>query len=544
MSNVIEQTRGRLSAVLGAFAQKPHDHPLVMQPYSGARRNIWIRALILAAWASLPFFFFVYGFAFALTAPWLILQFAAPLILLALVVIWALPDSKNPPVRTLEILLFTFFAFLIAWPNYVALNIPGLPWITVQRLTGFPLAFVMLLCISTSKEFRDQLMETFSAGPVIAKLMGAFVILELIALPIGGMGAINVLIIHQISWTAVFLVSCYVFQKPGRAESWAYLAWILALLVTAIGLDESIHAKVPWAGHLPSFLGTDNNPLVQRILAGSVRDGTDKYRVQSTFTTPLGLAEYLALTAPFFVHFVAGRYKLIVRILAALTLPAMLYVVILTDSRLGVIGFLLSFLLYLFLWGAERWKRVRSDLFGPAITLAYPAIFCAAIASTFVVGKLRAKVWGDGTQVASNEGREEQYAKGISKLIEHPWGYGLGQAASIAGTTTASGVVTIDTYYIVIALDYGIVGFFIYYTMFVLPIGLAGRFTLSGDIWRDRELSLLMPLAVSLANYVVIKSVFSNPDNHPVAFMMLAMVLALGARVKKLDTAGPALTPR
>ncbi len=29
------------------------------------------------------------------------------------------------------------------------------------------------------KEFRDQLMETFSAAPVIAKLMGAFVILEL-----------------------------------------------------------------------------------------------------------------------------------------------------------------------------------------------------------------------------------------------------------------------------------------------------------------------------------------------------------------------------
>jgi hypothetical protein len=374
--------------------------------------------------------------------------------------------------------------------------------------------------------------------------MGVFVVLELIALPIGGMSAINFLVIHQISWTSVFLVSCYVLIKPGRAEKWAYLAWILALFVTAIGLDESIHGKVPWAGHLPSFLGTDSNPLVQKILAGSVRDGTDKYRVQATFTTPLGLAEYLALSAPFVVHFVAGRYKLHMRILAAMTLPAMFYVVILTDSRLGVIGFLLSFLLYLFLWGAERWKRVRADLFGPAITLAYPAIFCTAVAATFLVGRLRAKVWGDGTQAGSNEGREEQYAKGISKLIERPWGYGLGQASGIAGTTTASGVVTIDTYYVVIAVDYGILGFFIYYTMFVLPIVLAGRFTLSGNIWRDRELSLLMPLAVSLANYVVIKSVFSNPDNHPMAFMMLAMVLALGARVKKLDNSAPALAPR
>ncbi len=91
----------------------------------------------------------------------------------------------------------------------------------------------------------------------------------------------------------------------------------------------------------------------------------------------------------------------------------------------------------------------------------------------------------------------------------------------------------------VIALNYGIVGFFVYYTMFVIPVIMSGKFTLSGALWRDRELSLLMPVAVSLTNYIVIKSVFSNPDNHPMAFMMLGMALALIARVRKLAEDAP-----
>jgi hypothetical protein len=45
----------------------------------------------------------------------------------------------------------------------------------------------------------------------------------------------------------------------------------------------------------------------------------------------------------------------------------------------------------------------------------------------------------------------------------------------------------------------------------------------------------LAPLALSLINFVVIKSVFSEPDNHPLVFMMLGAVSALMARAR----AGP-----
>jgi hypothetical protein len=534
--------KGRLSAAIKSLLTPSSQRPVVLKPYSGEQRPLLVRLLKMGLWASLPLVLFIYGFAYALTTPWLILQFAAPLVVLALLVIWALPDSRYAPTGAMEGMFFAFFAALIAWPNYVALNLPGMPWITVQRLLGFPLLFLLLICVSISRDVRQKMAETLSAGPTVWKLLVAFVVLDCLALVIGGMEATNELIVHQVSWTAIFFVSCYVFLQPGRAEKWAVFAWVLALIVGGIGVNEWMHSKVPWAGHLPSFLGTDNNPLVQKILSGSVRDGTDKYRVQSTFTTSLGLAEYFALSVPFVIHFIAGRYHFIVKLLAGATMPFLLFVVFTTDSRLGVIGFFLSLLLYLLLWGAERWRRLKSDLIGPAITLAYPAIFTLAILSTLFVGRIRRKIWGDGSQNGSNQGRANQYHIAFEKLFERPWGYGTEHAASIAGSVTESGVLTIDTYYVVIALNYGIVGFFVYYTMFVIPIVASGRFALSGAVWRDRELSLLMPLAVSLTNYVIIKSVFSNPDNHPMAFMMLGMALALIARVRKLSM-DPSLIP-
>lgn len=531
--------KNRFTAALKAVLRAPSRRPVVLKPYSGERRPPLVRALQIGLWISVPFLLFVYGFAYALTTPWLLLQFTAPIIALALLVVWALPDSKYAPTGVLEGLLFAFFIALIAWPNYVALNLPGMPWITVQRLIGFPLVFTLLICVSISSDMRRQIGEALSAGPAVWKLMVAFVVIDVLALVIGGMEATNGLIVHQVSWTAIFFVSAYVFLKPGRAERWAVVAWLLALFVGAIGVDEYLHSKVPWAGHLPSFLGTDNNPLVQRILEGTIRDGTDRYRVQATFTTSLGLAEYYALCVPFIIHFIAGQYKFWVKVLAALTLPFLLFVVFTTDSRLGVIGFLLSFLLYLFLWGAERWRRIKGDLIGPTITLAYPAVFTLAIASTMFVGRIRRKVWGDGSQNGSNQSREYQYSTAFHKLLERPWGYGTEHAAGIAGTVSPSGILSIDTYYVVIALNYGVVGFFVYYSMFVIPVLMSGKFALSGAVWRDRELSLLMPIAVSLTNYIVIKSVFSNPDNHPMAFMMMGMALALIARVRRLVVEAP-----
>jgi hypothetical protein len=248
---------------------------------------------------------------------------------------------------------------------------------------------------------------------------------------------------------------------------------MLALL-TLVGLWEASIGRVPWAGRIPSFLVIEDE-VVQRILAGTSRAATGIYRVQTTFTTSLGYAEFMAITVPFLIHYVVGPFRTAIRIAAFAALPATFYMIILTDSRLGMVGFVLALFFYLLVWGARRWRFVKGSVFGPALTLAYPVLFGVFLVGTFTVGRLRTMIWGGGAQSFSTQARIDQYSRGTEILIANPFGHGVGMGAETLGFTNLAGVLTIDTYYLTIALEYGVLGFAAYYGMFIVAMVIAGR---------------------------------------------------------------------
>src|SRR3546814_879170 len=140
---------------------------------------------------------------------------------------------------------------------------------------------------------------------------------------------------------------------------------------------------------------------------------------------------------------------------------------LLTDSRLGVVGYCLSFLFYLFIHGLIKWRSERRSLVGPAIILAYPLLFTGFIVSTFFVQRLNRMVWGGGAASYSTQARIEQYQKGLGLVMENPLGYGIGRGSVTLGFTNPEGVETIDTYYLLILLEYGVLGFLIFYGLFL-----------------------------------------------------------------------------
>ena len=95
----------------------------------------------------------------------------------------------------------------------------------------------------------------------------------------------------------------------------------------------------------------------------------------------------------------------------------------------------------------------------------------------------------------------------------------------------SGGFATIDSYYLTAGLEYGVLGFLIYFGMIFVAIYFAGKHCLSPDPLED-EYALLIPASVALVNFVVIKSVFSQQDNHPIIFMLLGMVAALIWRIR------------
>ena len=172
---------------------------------------------------------------------------------------------------------------------------------------------------------------------------------------------------------------------------------------------------------------------------------------------------------------------------------------------------------------------MKDSIVGPAIVISYPLLFALFIASTFMVGKLRKMVWGGGAQQFSNDARQQQMEMGLPKVFSHPWGHGIGQAADTLGFVSPGGIITIDTYFLAVALEYGVIGFIIYYSMFVVAAFNGGKALL---LTKDRELLFLAPLIISVINFFIIKSIFSQQENHPLMFMILGAITALTMRIK------------
>jgi O-antigen ligase len=477
----------------------------------------------------------VFGWLFAANAPRLMVLFALPPAVLMIFLIWALPAGDYAPTKIMTGLFWAFFIALILWPNYLAIALPGLPWLTLVRLINAPLVLALLICVSVSRPFRDRIADCLKDSPLIWKSLVVYIAVVTVTLPMAGSAvgvSINKYIILLTTQIATFFISLYIFLKPRRLEIWVYLLLIMDAILSWLGWWENRLGYVPWAGHIPSFLKIEDDS-VTRVLAGAIRSAIGIHRVQSVQTTPLGFAELLGLSAPFALHVGLSRYPLWIRACGLIMLPVIVYMIILTDARLGFVALLAAAALYLLVQSLVRWKEVRGSLFGPAVVLGYPAIFIALVAATLLIGRLRAKVWGDGSQAASTEGRKEQVRAAIPKFFHNPIGHGYGTAGHVLGITNAAGVQTIDSYYLNLLLDTGLLGLIAYLTFFLGSAWLATRQVVRAP--GDRELRLLMPLAVTLVAYIIVKAVLSQDANHPVVFFMAGAIAALIHRSRQRE---------
>ena len=513
-------------AVLLTYAPSPN-------AISQVRLRRWV-------WVILLVYCFLQGLFFAFFAPFLMVGFAVPIAVLGVICIWALPEARTAPSGVLVKLLFAFVVLLIGWPNYIALALPGLPWITMERLTGVPLTIILLICISISQPFRRDLAAPLKTSPLIWFFLRVFVALQILSIVFSKEKSFSIdkFVVDQTGWTAIFVASTFAFLKPGRAELMAYVLWGMAIFVGAIGIAEYLGHHVLWAGHIPSFLQI-NDPIVMDILGGKARGGA--YRAVSTFSSPLGLGEYMGLTMPIVLHFALGKYSMKIRVAATATVPFMLVGAFASGSRLGQISCLLAIMFYGAVWAVLKWRRDRGSLLGPAITIAYPALSLIAITAVMFIGRIHNIVLGDGSEIYSNQARQGQVEMGIPLILHHPWGYGLGMGGSTLNFRPF-GFMTIDNYYLSIVLEYGVLGFIVYYGMFITAAYTGLRMAIGTARFASRELELVTAISITMINFFLIKSVYSQEDNHPLIFMLLGMLVALIHRVKSTAAAAaPAL---
>lgn len=506
-----------------------------MKPYVDLRAPWRIASLIFTPIA-LALFCLVYGFFFALTAPYLLVAFAAPIAALALLAIWALPERRHVPTKTMEWFFSGALICLVIWPNYLALVLPGLPWITATRLTGTPMALLFLIALSTSSTFRAQVANVAKAIPNLWVWFALFILVQFatIVFSKNPSSSLSKLIIQQQNWVVMALVAAWVCGIPGRAERYAKTIFLLLIPIFIVAFVEYSQKQLLWNGHVPQFLKIEDPNIASVVYSSITRSGSGQYRAKAVWPTPLGLGEFVALVTPFAMHFAINKYRLILRIIAFAAVPTIYYCSRLADARLGVLGFLISVALYVLFWGAMRFRRNRRDLLAATVVYAYPAALAAAAVAVTSIRSINTLVLGGGATAGSNEARVHQLVMGIPKILTNPIGHGGGGGGEAMGYAEGA-FIAIDNYYLLLGLEYGVIGLVTFIGIFLLTIIWSFRSVLAlADVDHDRELSLLTPIACSLSAFLVIKLVFAQADLHSMMFILVGVASALVLRAQQV----------
>lgn len=472
-----------------------------------------------------------YGFFYTLFPPQLLVLLGVPILLLALLVIWALPDTDHPPVKLLNRLFFAYLVALVLWPNYMAIALPGLPWMTMRRLIAFPMAAVLAISYSTSSRFRHEISDSLSAARPLAYMMAAFTVVQFYTIFLSDSPpfSFNFTLNYWFAATLIFFAGAWAMMKDGRPQRFVWIMVGMALFLCVIAVFEFRNRAVLWAGHIPSFLQVQDE-LMARYLSPSSRD--DEYRAITTFSVSLSFAEYLALVTPFVIHLLMKSRALLAVIAWVVTDLALLLAINLTQSRLGILGWITAHGVYGCLWAFRRWRTRKADIIAPAVSLVYPLGAMLFFIGMFTVPAIRNRTIGGGSTGFSDEARQIQFHMMWPKLFQNPFGYGGGRSGDILGYRLPGGLLTVDSYVITLLLDYGVIGFALFAGMLLYAAAKMAQIA-----WQNPrgELDLTLPLACTMVIAVQVRLVLSQADNVPLLYMLMGMAAALAWRARKVS---------
>jgi hypothetical protein len=424
------------------------------------------------------------------------------------------------PLRLLHWSFVAAMVLFILWPRYLAFNFGG-PDLTPARL-----AYVVLLGIWAgaliSPEFRRSLWGTFHLERRWILLIGAYIILRLVSCFFSdGVGLSFYQTANEL-FTALLLVPIIlsIYRDRSRLESLIFWIFSAALLVACLAIIERIVSHTLFAGVTIPGMNIDSVWL-QQAITDKVREG--RYRAQSTFSHPLLLAEFMVFAIPLSFYFISrkGFWTTFVGVVGLLLFVAG---AVLSGSRSSLVAIppMVVMAIVLFSFRSQGSGRLSVSAIIMLLTLAMLGLCAFTLLASGEID-LRVITGRSTLEIASTNTRLQMISRGIPLIAERPLvGYGPGLAGYILGIANAAGTITIDNYYLSLALESGVPTLLIFLILF---FGVSGKGYLCAMSLRTDSGLLKGLLSISLVGMLIVKSILSIPHNLPLLVLCVAIIL-------------------
>lgn len=490
-----------------------HQHGLMRTARFVATRGMIVLGILV--------FGVLMGAASAILPPSMILIPLLPLLLMAGLVLWAMPSLRRVPYGAFRVSFFVLVAALTSIAPYVAIDPPGLPWISVVRVAMGVSIILFLLCISGSTEQVRALRDIQRGGRPISTFVIVLLLTYLFAIPLAhAVGtAASGLADRFTYWYLPFAMTLLAIRDDRDVRRLLLLLAGTAIFLLGIALweyriERSVYLYVT---HSSMFSG---NPIMDLVAQGKYRHGD--YRVRGPFMVSLSFAEYLAIIAPLCLYIAATARSLGGKAFGAIAYLAAVVTILLTGTRGGPICLVIGTGSLIFFYMVSLLRRRGSGILGPLLASLY--VSGAAVFVLLVVFSRRLWIlfFGSGEAAASTDSRRIQWEMAWPRILENPLtGHGAGSSGEVVGFVAPNGTVTVDSYLITILVDVGFPGFIAFFGMIILAAWFGVRLYLKAP---TRETGALMAIASSLIGYGVYRTVLSQTENHTILFILVGVI--------------------
>jgi hypothetical protein len=511
----------------------------ILPPYTRRVNSIRHKSMKAAVVAATIAFAIVMGFWIGIFSTLVIPLFGTVIGILLLVALW-MADDTEPDMRGSGAFLFlTWIGLSVAWPNYLAVAIPGLPWITPTRLFLALGTAVLLFQMAQSAKARALI-----SGAIIglkpayiglAILM--FMMLATLALSREPGEGLTFVIQQMVLWILPLLLGLWLFNDPEVVDRSMTVIALSLLLVMVLTFFEYRNQLPVWIPYIPSFLKVDG-PQMQSFLSAQVRlDGS--YRARGTFGVHLYFTQILLMALPFALHWVLDAVSPRRRGLAIAYLACLLAVIWMNNTRTATTGQLVVIAGMLGLFALRHYLHTRNalDMTAPAFTVAVPLLGGALAVLIALSPRLQTMTIGGTIHAGSNDVRSGQWERAWSALLNNPLGYGAHESGPLTGRLK-SGIWIVDSTWINFLVDFGIIGA-LGWAFFLGFVAAAGCLIYLQRA--DRSADLCGPAAVAIGAFMMTMYTISYYGNIPYLMVFIALISATRHR---LAIAGTLLEPK
>ncbi|MCB2112185.1 MAG: O-antigen ligase family protein [Parvularculaceae bacterium] len=379
------------------------------------------------------------------------LAFLAPL---ALGVVAVAPAGKASPRRVVMGLILVGVFLLPVWPVYLFIKFGPAPILTPPRLVFYAVSAFFLYDMVFSRWRRAQFLFAVRKSGAVSAFVFLFFLIGFMSLPFaeGRSIAIPEFFRQAIIW---LLPYCAVLTYSRRQRDFVAIMKVFAtgaFLVALVAIGETTSHKL-LANILSPFI-SDNAEWLRIAQSEKIRDGA--FRAQASHTHPISLGEHLAFISPFAFAFLVSAKKNRARIFWAAAFIAIVAGAVATNSRGSMLVTALGSATMIALLGWRFLKRASASRWRPFAGLI--CLLCILASPIAAIGAYGVISGASGVSAAnSTQSRIDQVEQAWPKILKRPvGGYGAGRSTRVLGYWGLT--LTIDNYYLSLALDYGFPG--------------------------------------------------------------------------------------